>query len=74
MGARIPLGEAAKRLSLEFREQHGKIPWQKVAGMRDKLVHEYEDVDLDEVWKTARSDIPRLMDSLEPLAPRPDKT
>ncbi|MBI3302044.1 MAG: DUF86 domain-containing protein [Deltaproteobacteria bacterium] len=63
------LGEAAKRLSTEFRTQHKRIPWKKIAGMRDKLIHEYEDVDLDAVWKTARSDIPHLIALLEPLAP-----
>ena len=63
------LGEAAKRVSTEFRTQHKSIPWKKIAGMRDKLIHEYDDVDLDEVWKTARSDIPRLIAQLEPLVP-----
>ena len=64
------LGEATKRLSQEFRTQHRQIPWAQIAGMRNKLIHEYEDVDLEEVWKTARSDIPRLIRLLEPLAPR----
>src|SRR5258708_6707513 len=50
------LGEAGKRLSQEFRAQHEAIPWKRIAGMRDKLIHEYDDVDLDEVWKTVRSD------------------
>jgi uncharacterized protein with HEPN domain len=63
------LGEAAKRLSQGFRERHQKIPWKKIAGMRDKLIHEYDNVDLDEVWKTARSDIPRLIEQLVPFAP-----
>ena len=62
------LGEAAKRLSQEFREQHEKIPWKKITGMRDKLIHAYDNIDLDEVWKTASSDIPRLIEQLEPFA------
>jgi uncharacterized protein with HEPN domain len=67
------LGEATKRLSVEFREQHRGIPWKKIAGMRDKLIHEYSDVDLDEVWKTVRSNIPRLIKQLEPLVPGKDE-
>ena len=69
----LVLGEAAKRLSQEFRERHQKIPWKKITGMRDKLIHEYDNVDLDEVWKTARLDMPRLIKLLEPLAPREEE-
>ena len=69
----LVLGEAAKRLSQEFRERHQKIPWKKITGMGDKLIHEYDNVDLDEVWKTARSDIPQLIKQLEPLTPREEE-
>jgi uncharacterized protein with HEPN domain len=68
------LGEAAKRLSQEFRTQHQKIPWKQIAGMRDKLIHEYDNVDLEEVWKTARSDMPRLIKQLEPLVPSKEES
>ena len=61
------LGEAVKRLSPEFRARHPHIPWQKIAGMRDNLIHEYDSVDLEEVWSTAGRDVPRLLGSLEPL-------
>lgn len=64
------LGEAVKRLSEEFRTQYPEVAWRQVAGMRDKLIHEYDQVDLDEVWQTVSADVPRLLDSLEPLAPR----
>lgn len=67
------LGEATKRLSAEFREQYQGIPWKQIAGMRDKLIHEYDDVDLAEVWKTVRADIPRLVKQLEPLVPRKEE-
>ena len=65
----LVLGEAGKRLSQEFRAQYKEIPWKKIVGMRDKLIHEYDEVDLDEVWKTMRSDVPRLIKQLELLAP-----
>ena len=64
------VGEAVKRLSADFRAKHGHIPWQKIAGMRDKLIHAYDEVDLDSVWDVAETAIPRLRASLKPLLPR----
>ena len=61
------IGEAVKRLSTEFRSKHTDVPWALIAGMRDNLIHAYDAVDLDEVWKTATSDIPDLLDKIEPL-------
>jgi len=54
------IGEAVKQLSDVFRNQHAQIPWQDIAGMRDKLIHHYFGVDLDAVWKTAKEDLPEL--------------
>lgn len=64
------MGEAVKRISENFRFQHPEIPWTLVAGMRDKLIHGYDIVDLDRVWKTANSDIPELLDQIRPLLPK----
>ena len=63
------IGEAVKRLSLEVRHQHPEIPWTLMAGMRDHLIHGYDIVDWDEVWKTAMSDLPDLLSKLETLLP-----
>lgn len=54
------IGEAAKHLSDEFQEQHQNIPWRQVMSMRDRLVHEYFNVDTELVWKTIQSDLPAL--------------
>jgi len=66
------IGEAAKRLSEDFRNAHQEIPWRSIAGMRDILVHEYASVDLEEVWKAAREDVPRLIMWIEPFVPPVD--
>jgi len=63
------LGEAVKRLSDSFRGQHPEIPWKGYAGMRDRLIHGYDSVDLDEVWRTLQEDLPELISIVEPLAP-----
>ena len=65
----LVLGEAAKRLSPEFRSRYPNVPWSDMAGMRDKLIHAYEAVDYDEVWSTATKDIPELLVWVTPLLP-----
>jgi uncharacterized protein with HEPN domain len=54
------IGEAVKRLSSDLRSRCTDIPWQDMAGMRDKLIHDYLGVDLEKVWVTATEDIPFL--------------
>lgn len=66
------IGEATKRLSSKFRALHPSIPWKMIAGMRDVLIHMYDDVDLGEVWKAATESIPELVAYLEPLLPPDD--
>ena len=65
----LVIGEAAKRLSSEFRNAHTEIPWKSMAGMRDRLVHRYDEIDFDEVWKVARDEVPQLRAALEPIIP-----
>jgi uncharacterized protein with HEPN domain len=64
------MGEAVKRLAPDFRAHHPAIPWALIAGMRDKLIHGYDIVDFDEVWKTANTDVPNLLHLIEPLLPK----
>jgi len=54
------IGEASKKISNETKQTHYKIPWKEIAGMRDKLVHDYLGVDAIVVWKTIKEDIPTL--------------
>lgn len=65
------IGEATKRLTMEFRDRHPDVPWRDMAGMRDLLVHSYNRVDVDEVWRAATVDVPSLADRLEALLPPP---
>lgn len=61
-------------MSNEFQESHSDISWRDIARMRDRLIHHYDAVDLDEVWKTVETDIPDLLARLEPLAPGRDSS
>jgi len=54
------IGEATKNLSEDFTKKHNNIPWRFMAGMRDKLIHQYFGVDFDLIWKTLETDIPVL--------------
>lgn len=63
------IGEAVKRISAEFRDQHPEIPWRNIAGLRDNLVHEYDHIDLDTIWDVATQRIPVLLSQIEPLIP-----
>ena len=64
------IGEAAKRISGEFRNVHPEIPWKLMAGMRDVVIHAYDSVDLSQVWRTAAVEILDLLESIDPLLPK----
>lgn len=54
------VGEATKRLSPELRETSDQVPWKSMAGIRDRLIHDYFGVNLDIVWQVVTSDLPTL--------------
>ena len=61
------MGEAAKRIPEVIRENYPDIPWKRMAGMRDKLIHEYAGEDLETVWDVATEELPDLKPKLERL-------
>jgi uncharacterized protein with HEPN domain len=61
------MGEATKRISEPFKEKHLEVPWKDMAGMRDKLIHDYIDVDLNIVYQTVAVDIPNLLPIIETM-------
>lgn len=59
------VGEGARAISTEFRVAHPELPWKKMVGMRDRLIHGYYDVNLNVVWETTTEDLPALIAQLE---------
>jgi uncharacterized protein with HEPN domain len=62
------MGEAAGDLSGSFCQAHPAIPWRQMAGMRNRLIHGYFDVDLDLVWQTVTAELPPLVIELKRIA------
>ena len=59
------VGEAARQVSLETRQQYPSVPWQDIVGMRNRLVHEYFDINFDVVWQTVAIELSKLVEVLE---------
>ena len=61
------IGEAVRNIPMSFRNQHENIPWKKIAGIRDILIHEYFSVDIGLVWEIVQKDIPKLKSDIVAL-------
>ncbi|MBV8737795.1 MAG: DUF86 domain-containing protein [Alphaproteobacteria bacterium] len=81
------IGEAARQIQQhapEFVTAHPELPWIEMRGMRNKMIHDYFDVDVNVVWGTVKNDLPRLKQQIEnllnkqrgsaPQAPEPDRS
>jgi len=58
------IGEAARRTPDDERATHPRVPWVQMAGLRNRLAHEYDAVDMDSVWLTVTRDLPAILDLL----------
>ena len=61
------IGEAARHIPKSLREQYPAIPWSKATGIRDRVVHDYFEVDLPIIWKTVHQDLPALRRSVQAM-------
>jgi uncharacterized protein with HEPN domain len=61
------IGEATKNLSSKLRKAHPKIPWKEMAGMRDKMIHDYFGINYETVWTVATEELSALLPKIESL-------
>ena len=61
------VGEAARQLTLELKDNHSHIPWPKIVGMRNLVSHEYFRIDAKTIWLTATESVPELRDDIEDI-------
>lgn len=67
----LVIGEAAKRVSVAFKNSHPQIPWTAIVGQRNILAHEYGEVLIERIWRVSTVFVPELIKLLTPLIPKP---
>jgi uncharacterized protein with HEPN domain len=68
------IGEAARKISKTFKENHQEIPWKSIIAQRNVLAHEYGDIRYERLWRVATVNIPELIQQLKPLIPEDPKS
>ena len=63
------IGEAARRVSQETRDKYPQIPWREMTSMRNLVIHEYDVVDINQVWDTVQNKLPPLIEELTKIVP-----
>lgn len=63
------IGEAARRVSQESRDRYPQIPWREMTSMRNLVIHEYDVVDINQVWDTVRNKLPSLIEEIAKIVP-----
>lgn len=58
------IGELVKNISMEFQKEHSNIPWSIIKGLRNKIVHDYEGINLQMIWVIIQKDLPQLREDL----------
>ena len=61
------IGEAADRVSKSFQASHSEIDWAQIIGMRNRLIHGYDEIDFDILWNVVKKDVPALIKQLEEI-------
>jgi uncharacterized protein with HEPN domain len=64
----IVIGEATKRLSDELREQYSIIPWRQMAGLRDVVIHDYDELDFDILWNVIHVSLPDILPEIQAIS------
>lgn len=67
------IGEAAKRIPDDYRQDHPSIPWRELAGFRDVLIHQYEGVSVAEIWRVVEKNLEPLRKSIKAMLPPLDE-
>ena len=63
------IGEAARRVSSSFREAHPEIPWREIVDQRNVLIHSYDEIEEERIWRLVTEEIPLLIEQLTGLIP-----